>query len=99
MDFETDFKKLLIDSLTETGLSLRAGLDSVAQYAAARATYLATLVGQPGFELAVRAERDSVAIFAGLVATQEARAADARVIGVIQGALLFGAKALAVAAT
>jgi hypothetical protein len=90
-----DFRLLLDSALKETGASLEQSTAEVAQYAAERTAYLSTLVGQPGFELAVQAERDAVALFAGIVAVGQAQAVQGRIIGVIQGALFMGAKALA----
>lgn len=53
----------------ETGHAVH---DSVAVYAAARAAHLAGIVGQPGFDEAVAAERDAVALYAGVYATDAA---------------------------
>ena len=52
---------------------------------------LATLVGQPGYEMAVEAERDICAIKAGMKLAKNADLADMKALGVIEGALRMGA--------
>jgi len=97
MSLQNDFKELLEDALEETGVEVEKNLDEVSEYAAARAQHLSTIVGEPGFMQAVRAERDNVAIEAGLATVDTAEAVDARIRGVLQGALSIGAKFLAAA--
>lgn len=92
---QTEFKNLIDSALQETGASLKQSSQEVAAYAAQRAAFLSTLVGQPGFEQAVIAERDNVALFAGIVAVGQVVAIQAKIVGVIQGALFIGASALA----
>lgn len=96
-DVTGDLKALFEDAIAETGVSLQVGAAELAAYAAERSAHLATLVGDPGFMLAVRAERDAVSLRAGITAVQQADAADARIVGVIQGALSFAAGLIAVA--
>lgn len=96
-DVTEDLKALFQDAIEETGVSLQVGAAELAAYAAERSAHLATLVSDPGFQLAVRAERDAVALRAGITAVQQADAADARIVGVIQGALSFAAGLIAVA--
>jgi len=88
------FLELITDTLEETGTTLQSSADSVAEYAAQRAAHLSTLVGQPGFMLAVRAERDNVMLYAAIQAGENATAADNRMMGLLQGALTLGAQAL-----
>jgi len=88
---------LLSTSAEELGLELEGTARDLAVYAAERTAYLSTLVGQPGFEQAVVAERANVALRAGIAAIDSADAAQSRFLGVIQGALSIGAKALAAA--
>lgn len=95
MNVARDLSDLLKDAVNEIGVTIRAELAGVAAYAAERAAHLATIANEPGFELAVRAERDAVALRAGIGAVQQADAADARVVGIIHGVLLTGARALA----
>ncbi len=92
-----DLEKLLTDAIAETGVSLQKGAAELAAYAAERSAHLATLVDDPGFQEAVRAERDAVALEAGITAVQQADAADARIVGVIQGGLALAARLIAVA--
>lgn len=92
---QSEFLQLIDSALQETGVSLKASSAEVAVYAAGRAAFLSTIIGQPGFEQAVIAERDNVALFAGIAAVNQAVAVQARIVGVIQGALFMGAQALA----
>jgi hypothetical protein len=94
---EQDFEDVLTQALKDTKLDFDFSVKEVAVYAAQRAAFLATVVGQLGYEQAVIAERDNVALYAGLKSVEMADASQQRLIGVIQGALSFGAK-LAVAA-
>lgn len=95
MNVQNDMRELFEDAVKETGISLRVGVAELAEYAAERSAHLATLVGDPDFSMAVRAERDAVALKAGLTAVQQADVADAKLVGVIQGGLTFAAKFLA----
>lgn len=92
---EETLKNLLESALEETGADLEATTSEVALYAAQRTAVLATLVGLNGYEQAVIAERDNVALRAGLSAVSVADAARERLLGVIQGALFLGAQMLA----
>ena len=92
---EDQLKNLLESALQETGADLQATASEVALYAAERVAILATLIGQPGYELAVIAERDNVVLMSGINAVNQADAVRQRIIGVIQGALFLGAQALA----
>ena len=90
-----DFQALFEDAITETGVSLQVGATELAAYAAERSAHLATLVGDRGFSMAVRAERDAVALKAGIVAVRQGDQADARIVGIIQGGLSLAAKLIA----
>ncbi len=92
----SEFKNLLDDVVEETGTSFQAGTDAVALYASQRTAHLSTLVGQPGFMQAVRAERDNVAMYASLSVGDQANAMDNRLLGLIQGALAMGASSATV---
>lgn len=85
---DPDFNDLLRAALRETRADLSINADELILYTAERAAHLTTLLGQPGFQRAVVAERNNVAMRAGLDATLQAEAADARLVGVIQGVLL-----------
>lgn len=94
MNIAEEFERLMRDVAKETGRDIN-NLRDVALYAQERATHLSLLVGQPGFEEAVRAERDNVALRGGISVVQLADAVDARIVGAIQGVLSIGARALA----
>lgn len=83
-----DYKELLADVIDETNVELKVSRDELIQYTAQRAVHLTSILGEPGYELALRAERDAVALHAGLDATMAAEAADSRLVGVIQTVLM-----------
>jgi len=89
-----DIQTLLSDFLKETGASFKDGSDNVAKYAAGRVLHLRNIVGQPGFLLAVRAERDSVMVFAGVRAVADAAHTEERLRGLLQGALMLAVRVL-----
>lgn len=93
-----DFKKLLLGQFDDVDENAKKALDDAARYAAERAAHLSLLVGQPGFEEAVVAERDNVSMHAGLLAVAQADALDQKVLGTLQGGLFFAARLLMVAA-
>lgn len=86
MDLQTEFEELLAGTINNAA--------SVAAYAAQRAAHLATIFGEPGFDEAVKAEIQNVALEAGIAAVDSADAADARIVGIITGALKVGVAAL-----
>lgn len=100
---KTELLALFADALSEVRVDLAAAanLDSVAQYASERAAHLSTLVDQPGFEQAVRAERDAVMLQLANTIVKRADVADRlareRLTGLVQGSLAMGARLLAVA--
>ena len=90
------FKDLLESTADRLGIELTATHDEVKAYAKNRMLFLASIIDEPGFDFALRAERDNVAMFLGISVTGTADAADVELRGVILGALSIGAKALAV---
>jgi hypothetical protein len=102
MTFRTDqFSAALDTALKETGLQLQKSAHEVATYAALRSVHLAGAVGQKGFQEAVVAERDAVALYAGIQLVAAADAADDitlsrarnRLVGLIHGALAMAVSA------
>lgn len=81
-------EELLRSALTETGVSLKISADELVRYVAEQGATLALAIGEPGFDKALIAARNAIALKAGLNATLEAEAADARIVGVLQGVLL-----------
>lgn len=81
-------EELIRDALSETGVSLKISKDELVRYVAEQGVLLALAVEEPGFDKALRAARNAIALKAGLSATLEAEAADARMLGVISGVLL-----------
>ncbi len=88
---------LLIEQAKGAGVDLKESLDGVRVYAAERMAHLATCVGEPGYQEAVIAEAQNVAMEAAIRAIDQAAAADARLLGIIQGALAIGSKVLVAA--
>jgi len=93
-DTTDEFMDLLGGVLQETGRDLEGSLDAVKAEVAKQLTQLSMAAGEPGYERAVIAARDNVALVAGLAAVEDADAVDSRILGVIQGGLSFGAKLL-----
>ena len=88
-----DFKNLLDGSVAEMP-ERPDSIDVIAAYAAQRAAHLAPLVNEEGFEDALIAEADSIAMRIGLKAVREGDARDAYSRGLILGALRLGATGL-----
>jgi hypothetical protein len=95
MDPIDNFMLILKRAAEEAGRDLTADLNEVAQYASERATHLSTLVAAPDFWDAVVAERDNVALKAGIKAVNQGDQVDARLLGIVQGALAMAAQLLA----
>lgn len=91
---KNDFAAMLIEQLKSAGSSLKDDLEAVRAYAAERMAHLAKCVGEPGYLEAVKAEAQNVAMEAAARAIDQADATDARLLGIIQGALAIASKAL-----
>jgi len=85
---------LLKEQAAEAGTTLSHDLKTVAAYASERVRHLTSIAAEPGFRLAVIAERDSIALMAAGRAIDQADATDARLIGIIDGALTIAVGAL-----
>ena len=92
--FENEFRDLIHDAVEETGADLSKTKDEVAVFMSERALHLSTLTTEPGFGQAVTAERDNVALFAGLKTAEAADATGQRLLGLIGGAIRIAALAL-----
>lgn len=92
-----DLEQLLESVAKEAKLDLDTSSKEVAAYAVQRAAVLATQIGLPGYQQSVIAERDNVALFAGLHAVGLADKGQAHLVSVIQGALAMAARALVAA--
>lgn len=93
-----DFVELLRQNAVETGRELASDLDEIRVYTASRMAHLAAIAGEPGFREALVAERDNVALKAAGRAINRADAVDARLVGMVEGALGIASRALSVAA-
>ena len=81
-------EELLKDALDETGIRLKIARDEAVAMLAAEGARLAAASAEPGFPLVLRASRDRIALELGIDASLQARAADSRMVGVIQAVLL-----------
>lgn len=95
MSASGEFVDLLVEELEAQGERLAASLDDARLIASEELAALALAVGEPGYQRAVIASRDNVILRLGLKAVAEARDTDQRMIGIIQGALFFGAQVIA----
>lgn len=94
MDLKEQIMNLLRDESIAARDDLMAASEKVAEYAAEQAEQLAEIIGEEGFELAVIAARDNVLMQAGVNLVAQADASDARFVGLLQGAISLGARAL-----
>ncbi len=92
---ENQFKEMLRAAAAETGLQLQDNLDEVALYASERVAILAMLVGQDGYDQAVIAERDNVALKMALASVAQSDAMRDKFTGLLQGALFMAAGLIA----
>lgn len=92
----TQFLEIFRDQVEDMGDSLKVTVGELASYMTQRASMLAVMLAssEPGFDLALLAERDNVALFAGVKAVEKAREMDNRLIGMIHGALAIASTVL-----
>jgi hypothetical protein len=90
-----EFVGLLRENAIEAGRELASDLGEVRDYVAARMAHLSRTSAEPGFREALVAERDSIAMKAAGRAIDRADAFDARILGLVEGVILVGSKALA----
>lgn len=85
MDIKDQLLDLLKQAAKEAGEEI--DLDGLGDYALERAEHLANCYGEPGFSEAVEAEADNVRLMAGIAAVEAGRVADAKLQGMVAGAL------------
>lgn len=95
MDLKKEFFDMLSDEGTQAAGNFEKSREDVAQYMSERAIHLSTIVGEPGFGRAVTAERNNVALFAGMATANLATKTDSQILGLIGGAIRIAAIALA----
>lgn len=78
----------------ELGVALTGDLELVAGYAAERADKLSLALGEPGFEQALTAARDSLALKAATAAVSHADQLDARILAVTRSSLALAARGI-----
>lgn len=94
-DLARELSAVLENRASALGKVISAQTDEVRAYTAERMTHLAGLLGQPGYQLTLIAERDNVALKSGLSAVSAADAADGELIGLVAGFLGAAARAVA----
>ena len=94
-ELATDIESLLRGIATSAGKQIEADAASLRQYIAEQMIMLSAATGQPGFEEALEASKDSVLLRAGILAVNSADATDAAIVSVIVAGLTTGARALA----
>ena len=87
-----ELANIVINALRDQGRELRTASAELADFAAERAAHLETFVGQPGFEEAVQAEADRIALRAAGEAVKQADEADTRLVSIIASALKLAAR-------
>ena len=83
-----DISQLLQDSISETGLELSVSVGKAKVMIAKEGARLALAVGEPGFDMVLRASRDNIALQLGVDASLDASAADSRMMGIVQAVLM-----------
>lgn len=93
---QEEFEKMIELLVKEFGDSMGESREAIANFAMQRTLALAEILGsgEPGYEEAFIAARDSVVLFAGLKIGEEAEAADQVMLGAFTGAIHFAAIAL-----
>lgn len=81
--------------LDDLGVGAEAARAELAEYAAERAAHLSAIVNEPGFPEAVRAERDNVALKAGILAAEVGDEVNQGLLAALAGGLGFAARAIA----
>ncbi len=92
--FGLDIVNNIIVEAEEMGLELSDDLESVAEYAAQRADILSLAIGEPGFEFALKAERDNIALRSAHIGVERADDIDAKILAATRGGLVLAARAL-----
>jgi len=93
-----NWTQLFEEFLGGLGVGAEEKRQALATYAAERADHLSLLVAEPGFEEAVKAEADNVALEAGILAAELGDEINRGIVAAIGGALGLVARALAKAA-
>ncbi len=96
MNTQKEFESMIEGALADLGGELAETKEALAEYAAERAAALAEILesGEPGFEFALTAARDNMALRAGLKIGEDAERADGVWLGLFAGGLRFAAAAL-----
>lgn len=79
---------------SDLGITLGGDMESVRDYAAERMAHLAMIVGQAGYQEAVKVEAINVALMAAGSSVRAADLLDQQLVSLAAGALSVGARAL-----
>lgn len=82
-----DLESIFVRAAADAGVALSETPRELALYTTRRAQHLSTITHEPGFDVALAAERDSIAIRAGIAIDNVATLGDRWFLGVVQGAL------------
>lgn len=93
MSIKVQLLEMLEQAAKEAGEEIN--LEGLWDYAKERAEHLASCYGEPGFAEAVEAEADNVRMKAGIAAVAAGKVADAKLQGMVVGALRIVAGVLA----
>lgn len=85
-----NMEQTLQAALESVGADMEASAKAVAHLTMVRGAELTALVGQPGYDQAVIAARDEIALAAGM----EAIAQSGRILSIVQGGLMLAAATL-----
>lgn len=86
---------MLETAYKDEGRSIAFDTKALATYAAEEAKVLSLAISEPGFDQAIKAARDNLAMKAGLAAVVVGDRADARFYGILEGGLAIAARAIA----
>ncbi len=87
MDIGQEILDLLKGPLNDAGLELASDATDLKKYIGQRALHLSSIINDPGFNLALEAEADNVALRVSTLLVRQADASDARIVGILEGAL------------
>ncbi len=95
---KADFEALFKTQFSNPDEQVKAALKDAARYAAERSAHLATIAGTDEFAEAAKAEAINVGLNSAIATVEVTDEVHRKLIGSIQGGILFAARLLAIAA-
>ncbi len=83
--------EIMLEAL-DTSTEMVGDLEGLIEYVAARTGVLALSADEPGFNMAIEAERDNIALYATTEAVTRADEVDRRILAVIRGSIVLAAR-------